>query len=42
MAQPQEEDRGKKRRPRRRRRPRADVIANLRTGSEDEGDEAEA
>jgi small subunit ribosomal protein S2 len=42
------EDRGKKRRPRRKRRPRADVIANLRTHEEGaeavapEGEEAEA
>jgi small subunit ribosomal protein S2 len=39
MAAPQEEDR-RKRRPRRRRRPRPEVIANLRTGGEEESEEA--
>jgi small subunit ribosomal protein S2 len=39
MAQPQEEDR-RKRRPRRRRRPRPEVIANLRTGGEEDSEEA--
>jgi small subunit ribosomal protein S2 len=38
----QEGDRGKRRRPRRKRRPRPEVIANLRTGPEGEEEEPEA